>query len=226
MGLVTLPRSREGFRGAHRGEDVYVLASGASLGYFTPEEFAGKVCVCVNNVGAVFGLDSYYTVTHYHLDAVRNAQWRPDLPVIAPVDDLGAGGPEEYQGELPNLPNLYRFPTNPQMFAEFDVDEHWPTDPGALVAGPTSLHMTMHFAHWLGARTIWLVGADCGLIDGRSNLGGYKVGDNPMPVWEATLPAVANRLRALGSGVHSLNPWVNFGLEGHTYRSPRTSVNA
>lgn len=220
MGLTTLPQSREDFHGAHRGADVYVLASGASLGFFDRSVFANKVCVCVNNVGAVYGLDDYYTVTHYHSDAVANAKRRPDLPVICPVDDLGAGGPEEYHGTELDQPNVYRFPTNPQMFGAFDPDLHWPTDPHALAAGPTSLHMTMHFAAYLGAATIWLVGADCGLIDGASNLGGYKPGDNPLPVWQHTLPKVANRLRADGVAVHSLNPWVNFALEGHDYHAP------
>lgn len=225
MGLTMLPSIREGFRDAYKGADVYVLASGASLGFFDPDIFADKVCVCVNNVGKTLGLASYFTVTHYHLDAVNNARWRPDLPVIAPTADLGAGGPEEWRGGAITEPNIYFFDTNPQMFGAFDPDRHWPTDPEWLAAGPTSLHMTMHFAAYLGAKTIWLVGADCGLVDGASNVNGYRPGDNPMQVWQDALPRVANVLRSKGVRVHSLNPFVNFALEGHAYRSPHCSIN-
>lgn len=226
MGLTLTPADRRSFRDAHAGQTIYALGSGATLDHIDPAFFADKITVCVNNVGAVYGLQSYYTVTHYHLDAVRNARQRPDLPVIAPEADLGAGGPEEYHGPPITDPNVYFFPTNPQKFGAFDPALHWPDDPEWLVAGPTSLHMTMDFARYLGARWIVLVGADCGLVDGRSNFGGYRVGDNPMPVWADTLPKVADELRRrYGVDVHSLNPWVNYGLEGHAYHSPTCRIN-
>lgn len=227
MGLTyAMPATREGFKGAHQGETVYVVASGASLDFVAPEFFADKICVCVNNVGAVKGLAAYYTVTHYWRDAQRNAQWRPDLPVITTRDDLVPTVSPEWMPDAPNEINVYRFPTGPQLYSSFDAQEHWPTDDDTLVCGPTSLHMTMHFAHYLGAATIVLVGADCGLIDGRSNVEGYSIGNIPMPVWEDTLPRVADQLRQRGTAVMSLNPFVNFALEGHSYVSPRTRVNA
>ena len=225
MGLgLTLPESRQGFRGALRGMTVWVLGSGASLDYIPRDFWSDKYTVCVNYVGLRLGLERYYTVTHYHRDAMIVADERPDLPVIAPQADLGAGGPEAADRE-PTQPNIYRFPTNPQMFGAFDPDRHWPTDPDALVAGPTSLHMTMHFAAYLGAAHIVLVGADCGTLGHRSNFDGYRPGDNPFPVWQATLTGVADQIRATGVSVHSLNPFVNFALEGVPFRGPTVQIN-
>jgi hypothetical protein len=43
-----------------------------------------------------------------------------------------------------------------------------------------------------------------------------------MPVWAEHLPKVANQLRAEGVSVMSLNPFVNFALEGHRYDGPCT----
>lgn len=211
-------------QGAHAGATIWVVGSGASLDYIAPEFFSEKVCVAVNRVGITKPLAEFYTVTHYHRDAMIVAEARPDLPVITPQADLGAGGPEAADRE-PTQGNIHRFPTGPQLFGAFNPERHWPTDPDALVAGPTSLHMTMHFAHWLGAASIVLVGADCGTLDERSNFDGYSVGDNPFDVWSRTLPGVADQLRQRGTAVHSLNPFVNLQCEGVPYRSPRVNIN-
>lgn len=223
MGL-DLPADVTGFKGQHKGDTVWVLASGTSMDFIPKKFFHDKVCVCVNNVGITLGLPMYYTVTHYHRDAIRVAGLRPDLPVITPLLDLGRFGPEAADRE-PTEPNIYRIATNDQQFAAFNAERDWPTEPDTLVAGPTSLHMTMHFAHYLGAAHIVLAGADCGRLDGDSNFTGYVPGDNPFAVWEATLGPVAEQLRARGTSVHSLNPFVSLALEGRTFRGPTVTIN-
>ena len=223
MGL-TLPTDPHDFHNCLPGSTIYVLGSGATVDHIPVKFFHDKLVVAVNNVGWRLNLPAYFTVTHYHRDAVNNANARPDLPVIAPVADLGAGGPEAYSGPMPQ-PNIYYFPTNPQRFGAFDAATDWPTEPHHLVAGPTSLHMAMHFAQYLGAAHIVLVGADCGVIDGAQNFTGYLRGDNPMEVWQRTLGGVAAQLRERGTSVHSLNPWTGLWLEGHTYRSALADIN-
>lgn len=225
MGLGTmLPAKGTDFRDSLKGETVYVIGSGSSVDHIPREFFFDKLCVCVNNVGRTLKLPVYATVTHYHRDAIHAALARPDLPVIAPMTDLGAGGPEAADRE-PAERNIYRFNTGVQMFGGFIAERDWPTDPDTLVVGPTSLHMTMHFAAYTGAAHIVLVGADCGLLDGGSNFAGYKKGDNPFDVWQATLAGVADQIRATGTSVHSLNPFVNFALEGHSFHGPTVNIN-
>ena len=225
MGLrLVLPNEGRSFRGHLKGATIWVLGSGASLDYIPVDFWRGKHCVCVNKVGITLGLEQFYTVTHYHRDAMIVADERPDLPVITPELDLGRFGPEAADRE-PDQPNIYRFPTNDQLFGGFDPVRDWPSEPHQLVAGPTSLHMTMHFAAYLGAAHIVLVGADCGTLGHRSNFAGYGIGDNPFPVWQATLGGVADQIRATGVSVHSLNPFVNFALEGVPFRGPTVSIN-
>lgn len=220
MGL-TLPADRYGFKDAHKGETVWVIGSGSSLDYIPREFFADKTCVCVNLVGTTLQLDRFYTVSHYHADAIEVATMRPDLPVIVPENDLGS-----YLAAAPATePNIYHFPTGPQLFGAFDPLRDWPTDPEQLVVGPTSLHMTMHFAAYLGAAHIVIVGADCGTLDDRSNFAGYSIGDNPFQVWQRVLGMVADQIRASGTSVHSLNPFVNFALEGHKFQGPTVTIN-
>jgi hypothetical protein len=126
----------------------------------------------------------------------------------------------------PTQANVFFVETNPQMYSAFDTAEHWPTHNDHLVCGPTSLHMGMHFAAYLGAKFIILAGADCGILDERDAIEGYAPGDpKPYPVWEQQLPKVAKKLRSMGVGVMSLNPFVNLTLEGHSFRSPSVSIN-
>lgn len=223
MGLI-LPKRREAFRDSRKGETIWVVGSGASVDHIGPGFFDGKTVVCVNRVGITLGIEEFFSVTHYHRDAMIVAAARPDLPVITPDADLGAGT-WEAADHLPTEPSIYFFATGPQLFGAFDAERDWPADPEALVAGPTSLHMTMHFAQYLGAAHIVLVGADCGVFDGVSNFSGYSVGDNPFSVWERTLGQVADQIRRRGTSVHSLNPFASLALEGHSFQSPTVRIN-
>ena len=221
MGL-TLPEDVTGFRGSRKGETAWVLGSGASLNFVPRWFWADRLVVATNFVGLRLDIPDFYAVTHYHCDAAIIAEQRPDVPVIAPIIDQGgiAAIPVPPQAE-----NIYYMKTGAQAYSQFDCAEMWPTEPDTLVVGPTSLHMTMHFAQYLGARHIILAGADCGTLDDASNFTGYAPGDNPMNVWESSLRDVANQLRSEGVSVMSLNPFVNFAIEGHKFRGPSVSIN-
>lgn len=222
MGLTARP-DRVQFRDRHRGATVYVLGSGSSLDHIDPGFFAGKVVVTTNHIGVELGLDDFYCVSHYHIDANLIAASHPHIPIIVPEVDQGGN---QLADHAPEHPNVWAFPTNQQAYAAFDPESHWPTEPDSLVVGPTSLHMTMHFAHYLGAAYIVLVGADCGTLDGRENRDGHDRGiGSPWGVWALALPRVADQLRRMGTEVYSLNPFVNFALEGHSYWSPTGTVN-
>jgi hypothetical protein len=147
------------FKRRHAGETIYVVGSGATLDHVPHGFFDGKIVVCINRAGEALGLDEFYSVTHYHLDAHILADARPDLPVIVPMVEQGIGYPAKTR---PTQLNVFFVETNPQMYSAFDCAEHWPTHDDHLVCGPTSLHMGMHFAAYLGARFIVLAGADCG----------------------------------------------------------------
>jgi hypothetical protein len=135
------------FKRRHAGETIYVVGSGATLDYVPRGFFDGKTVVCINRAGEALGLDEFYSVTHYHLDAHILADARPDLPVIVPMVEQGIGYPAKTR---PTQANVFFVETNPQMYSAFDTAEHWPTHDDHLVCGPTSLHMGMHFAAYWG----------------------------------------------------------------------------
>ena len=212
------------FRDIHAGETVYVIGSGSSLNFINARFFDDKVCVCVNYSGVSKGLRSFYSVSHHHNDADAIARMRPDLLVF--TSEVEQVPPQDASPHPASEPNVYLLPTIEQRYSEFNPFQHWPTD-DRLIVGPSSIHMTMHLAAYMGAAHIIMVGADCGEYDGASRVTDYEHpnGQLHFDVWRNTLESMAAKLRELGTSVHSLNPWVTPTLEGHTYRSGSLTIN-
>jgi hypothetical protein len=90
----------------------------------------------------------------------------------------------------------------------------------AMICGGTE-------AAYMGAANIILVGADCGAFDNASRIADYPDPNGHLHygLWTRSLEAMARRLRILGVGVHSLNPWVTPRLEGHRYETEVMTIN-
>lgn len=218
------------FAGIWSGETVWVVSGGATSRHLHPGFLTGKPVVAVNYAGDALSLNDFHTVTNHWDDAAKIATDHPTLPVITTeVEQMPTGWESGLTAEqLP--PNVIRVPTVEQPFQRYCVTEHWPTD-GRFTLGPTSLHLALHWAVYLGAAHLVLVGADCGLIDGDHHIPNYTGNLNGQPphlhfdLWTRTLTSIAEKLRADGIGVHSLNPWVTLALEGHRYETDGLTIN-
>jgi hypothetical protein len=77
----------------------------------------------------------------------------------------------------------------------------------------------------MGAANIIIVGHDCGLLDGATNFPGYNAPIASMSFYRNFLTEIEPQTLALreklkevyGVNIYSLNPFINFGLEGHEY---------
>ena len=218
MGLID-------YQDLHHGETAWVIGSGSSLNHIDPSLFANEWCMCVNFAGITLGLRNFYSVSHHHDDAQWIAEQRPDLPVFTTeIEQIPLEDKSEHR---PTAPNVVFVPTTEQHYERWNPEVHWPTEPNVLTVGPSSIHLTMHLAAYMGARNIILVGADCGEFDGISRVSDYRHPDGHLHygIWTKALTAMANKLRSMGIGVHSLNPWVTPALEGHLYESAGIRIN-
>lgn len=212
MGYNFCMRTLESFKDCHKGETLWVLGSGGSLDHLSPSFFDDKICVGVNFVGKAFGLANYFTFSHYHSDSLEMAE--SSRFVFTPKKQHG--DKEEWSGELPA--NVVLFNTNSgspgHSFNPFGKDN--PKD--GLMIGNSSIHGAIHLAAYMGAKHIVLVGADCGKIDGADRFSGYVVGDNPWSEYNKKLIEMKRWiLEKFGATIYSLNPFVNFNLEGHSF---------
>lgn len=216
MGLDDGYYPMDDYENLHKGETIYVIGSGATLDYLTPEFFDDKITIAVNYVGSVFGLKNYYCFSHYHEDSIKEAAQEDCIEVFTPEREHGTDG--YFQGFMPKITTFGTRTGRPGT--SFDPHgKDWPSLSGQLVIGSSSIHGAMHLAAHMGAKFIVLVGADCGSLAGKDRTDGYPAGDTPWGLYEMHLRAMKQRLWDVYScQVYSLNPFVNYSLEGVQYR--------
>ena len=100
-----------------------------------------------------------------------------------------------------------------------------------IIVSRSTITSCMHIACYMGAKNIILCGHDCGAIDDNNYMKNLAIEKwTSGPNWDGLnnwLSAIENDTinvrRELenyyGCNIYSLNPFVNFGLEGHSYFS-------
>ncbi len=205
---------------------MYVLGSGATLNFIDPKFFYKKITVCVNDVGEIYLPTTQYVVTKYHPEAISYAQQMPDVNIVVSRGSLG--GP--HYSALPALKNLYTFNHNINKGPSTSTVTDWPPEGDSLYVSWSSITSAMHFAAYLGAKNIIMVAHDCGELDDKGWVSGYPVENwNKDKIEEAKERnkqfeiqsiAVKTKLKELyGCNVYSLNPFINYNLEGVKFRS-------
>ena len=203
-----------------------MLGSGATLNFIDPKFFHKKITVCVNEVGETYLPTTKYVVTKYHPEAIKFAQQMPDTNVVVSRGSLG--GP--HYAALPALKNLYTFDHNTNRDAATSVVTDWPLEDGSLYVSWSSITSAMHLGAYLGAKNIIMVAHDCGELNDKSWVDGYvydtwdktKVEEakERNKQFEIQSIAVKGKLKELyGCNVYSLNPFINYNLEGVKFRS-------
>lgn len=226
-----LPKPISLLRDKHVGEDIYIIAAGASAGLIDPSFFAGKTTIGVNRVFVKFpctyAIFKEFANTEYEQELIESGA----TPITAQWDSGNIR-----QGKMRR--NLMIFKRPEYYFYEHlentrELVDLAVIDPKSdkLVVSYSTITSAIHLAAYMGARNIILVGHDCGLLDGQAVFDGYYK-DMSVSPWNSSTEYAAwlNQIEAqtiavrdvvkdkFGPNVISLNPFVNFGLEGHQYQ--------
>lgn len=205
-------------RDLHPGETIWVIGSGPSLNFIEPEFFDDKICVTVNLVGRTYGLKSFYAYSNYHSDPPKRIFGKGlKVAVMLARDTLTQNA---WSGDLPDNVALSEAHSYNPPGSAWDPYAMPPPE-GQIVYGSSSIHGAIHLAAHLGAKNIILVAADCGFIDETINVEGYPypTEHNSLRVWNKHTQILKRWLgEKYGVRIHSLNPFVNLNLEGHTFR--------
>jgi hypothetical protein len=202
-------------RNTHKGETVWVIGSGPSLNFLEPGFFADKIVVSTNTSARIFGFVPQYVFSHYHSDAQELIDDSSIVVTLAKNWDTG----EPYPGpERANLVLVEQDSHTPPGSGWNPLTTH-PPRKDSLAYGSSSLHGSMHLAAHLGASFIVLVGADCGTINDESNVRNYYSNTHIYPrIYNDHHKLMKDYLRQeYGVEVYSLNPFINFNLEGNTF---------
>jgi hypothetical protein len=197
--------------------------------------------VTVNEVASTWGITPTAVVLKEHRESLLMAAAdHPNTPLIVSRHSYGDPG----RGFLPldetpmlALPNLYVFDHLPNRSGDFDAAGDWPPDDGSLVVSMSTITSAMHFACVLGAATVILVGHDAGQLDDSPYMKGYGRAEAALGYstqnkdWLIALEAQSRGVKAqlverYGVRIWSLNPFLNWALEGHRFDGgPGVQIN-
>jgi hypothetical protein len=198
----------------HEGETVWVLGSGPSLNFLEPSFFDDKITVSTNFSARVLGVKPDYVFTHYHDDAL---DLLTDSELVVTLARNWRDDSLFPEADNPAIVLCEQDSYRPQDTNWDPITTHRPRK-DSLAFGSSSLHGAMHLAAHLGADHIVLVGADCGTIDGQHRVNGYMGGATPWDMYNKHHKLMKDYLvQEYGVQVYSLNPFINFNLEGHTF---------
>lgn len=207
--------SIEHLKGLHKGKDVYVVGSGPSLQHVDPKFFENKIVVGCNGVRN--HIPCTYTIK---IHSIQQEEKLHGSKLVMCEHDCGCSTRLNHYHEP-----FYYFKHLRNTGMGLDTSVLDSND--QLVVGGTVMSSAIHLAYYMGASNIVLVGHDCGFLDNKSNLDNYNQGENKKKeisvlkrdcnIWESQTLKLVNILRGKGVGVMSINPFINFNLEGHKY---------
>tara|TARA_Y100000034_G_scaffold134066_1_gene201500 strand:- start:7380 stop:8048 length:669 start_codon:yes stop_codon:yes gene_type:complete len=206
----------------NEGEDIYVLGSGPSLGFVDPSFFENKIVVAVNNtVHYVNGCKALYAIAKEPNATMQQAIKDKDGLLICTLKKCGMG--QHF--------NKINFPGRTHIFGPKCGIAENTEQKEALEYSNSTIVSGIHLAAFLGAKNIILVGHDCGTIDEEIHAPDYdkstaQTPDEKYANWmkgrhieKQTLQFKKIIKKEWGVNIYSLNPFINYNLEGHTFKS-------
>jgi len=207
----------------HTDQDIYVLGSGPSLGYVSERFFNDKIVICVNNT-----IDFVSKAQHLYLVAKEptikmQEQIREKNGILVTCERrFGAKG-ETNQILHPYYTIFFKPEEGSSKYGVCQITR--------LERAASTIATAIHLAGFMGAKAVMLIGHDCGTLDGQVHVEGYDKSEAVTPesyypkwmkqfcVEQQTLVLKQILKAKYGTEIYSVNPFINFGLEGHSYQS-------
>ena len=220
------------FKDIHKDNDIYILASGKSVDFIDNSFFDNKIIIGINQVYKKYSCQYLVRKENELIDSIIDDPINKNTTFFISVGSSS-------QNNMKNLikykklsnnkkKNIVMFGHNPNT----KKIDNLPND-NKLVVSYSTITTGIHLAAYMGAKNIILVGHDCGTINGKSNFDGYhtdktykiahKKGEEDYKQWLSLIESQTIKLKLLlkekyGCNVYSLNPFVNFRLEGNVYK--------
>ena len=209
----------------HKGEDIWIIGAGSSMDYVDPSFFKNKITIGVNQMFQYFPCE--YVVGRDLQVRVRWDETVKELSNRKDIKFLYSRHHQGHGGENPIIPsdNFYEFESG--INDDIKGLECIGTD--KMVAIRTTLNTCINIAGYMGAKNIMICGKDEGKINGNLYYKGYvkdkwpDAGNwNGIEHWlyltEKNTMMVRDRVKEVyDCNIHSLNPFINFKLEGNEY---------
>lgn len=211
----------------HKGEDIYIINSGASLDHIDTSFFQNKITVGVNQVYRK--LDCTYLVRK-EKSLIKESLMTGSKVICSRWDsgDIKKGKKLLNTVGLEDL-DFYVFDhlENGHTNIDFSVLDR----PGYMIVSYSTITSAMHVAAHLGAKNIIIVAHDCGTLNDKHTFDGYykDISETPWKNWkeyidwlkvieDQTIQVKKRLSNKYGCNILSLNPFVNYNLEGNVFK--------
>lgn len=200
----------------HKGKEIWVVCSGSSLNHVAPRFFSGRITIGVNDVWKKFPCTYYIRKDELHIEDSAH-------PLIVPeYKSAGYNFGKHVYGD-------YVFQHRDTAIEVHNHTEHLEHEDWLVTCSSTT-PSAIHLAAYMGASIIMLAGHDCGTLDGNIHISEYKEPDREWYLnWLFRIERESLQTRdwvedKYGCLIYSLNPFLNLGLEGHTYKGCRNDL--
>ena len=210
----------------HKGEDIYVIASGKSIDFIDDSFFDGKILIGVNQAYKKIWCD--YLVRK-ETKFLKQSIEEDSIVIVSEYDsgNLNSGSGKLNTNKIEH-DNLYYFEHLDNGHTQIDASV-FGTD--KIVVSFSTITSAIHIAAYMGAKNIILVGHDCGTINSEMTFKGYynSIKDTPWQDWkqykswlkaiESQTVIVKNEVKKhYNANVISINPFVSLNLENNIYQ--------
>lgn len=209
--------------------DIYVVGAGRSVDFIDKSFFDGKISIGVNSIWKYIPVIFCLFKHGQFIEEAINAK---KTTVIMSKHECG-----DIDKELNNYNAHYIFTHKRGRFG--DIEKNFEENINAIgedddiFVSHSSITSAIHLAAYMGAKNIIICGHDCGYIDGKSHIDSYdnhinefyereSVKNDYYNQWFKDISNETMKLKkrlqeVYGCNIVSINPFVNFRLEGHSY---------
>ena len=217
------------FKDKHKHKDIYILASGKSVDFLPTSFLENKIVIGVNQAYKYY-VPTYLVRKECKLIDTVLKECPQTIHFISKGD---CGNTNTKNSELLTTHNYFNQKDKIVVYNHLNNIGNLTSLPpkGHLIVSNSTITTAIHLAAYMGAKNIILVGHDCGTINGHPNFKGYhsdstykiahKNGKTDYINWLSKIENQTIKLKSLlkkqyGCNVVSINPFINFWLEGNT----------
>jgi len=217
-------------KNTHQGDDVWIIAAGPSLNYINNSFFENKTTIGVNRVCNYFNCEYVIAKDGRGFKNIEDSLTGANTKIVLSEHESGNLWQQKNTLNMPHY--IFKHPAKPGEAPDLDCI-HKQND--KIVVSYSTITSAIHLAAYMGAKNIMICGHDCGTIDDAGTIEGYYSEIKPHQGTEAGylkwLSEIENHTAAVcqtltdvyGVNIHSINPFINFNLEGHRYKPSRTT---
>lgn len=210
------------FKNIHLEKDIYIICSGKSLDFLDKSFFDNKITIGINQSYKYIEPTYLVRKEHKFIDLVLQNTSDKVIHFISKGD---CGGLTKIiDNKYNNIKNIVIFNHEKNYHSLSKL----PDDKNNLVVSYSTITSGIHLAAYMGAKNIILVGHDCGSINKECNFKNYhentmaQNSTNEYKNWltmieEQTIFLKKELKKKYNCNVVSLNPFINFNLEGNTF---------